>query len=67
MRDDVNRSLDARHLAALVGADLGVMARDARRMRGDGPFVFAQVMHGVGVADIAAEVIGVWRKALEPR
>ena len=30
-------------LAPLVGADLGVMERDARRMRGDGPFLFAQV------------------------
>src|SRR5207342_3272009 len=26
-------------LAALVRADLGVMERDSRRMRGDGPFV----------------------------
>ena len=54
-------------LAALVGADLGVMERDARRMRGEGPFIFAQVMHSVGVADIAEQVIGAWRKALEPR
>ena len=30
-------------LAPLVGADLGVMERDARRMRGDGPFLFTQV------------------------
>jgi len=29
-------------LAPQVGADLGVMARDARRMRGDGPVIFAQ-------------------------
>ena len=28
-------------LAPLVGADLDVMARDSRRMRGDRPFVFA--------------------------
>ena len=31
-------------LAPLVGADLGVMERDARKMRGDGPFLFAQVI-----------------------
>jgi urease accessory protein len=36
-------------LARIVGADLGVMERDARRMRGEGPTIFAQVKHGVGV------------------
>ncbi|MGZ5958135.1 MAG: urease accessory protein UreG [Myxococcaceae bacterium] len=44
-------------LAPHVGADLGVMERDARRMRGAGPTVFAQVIHGVGVEDIAAHVL----------
>jgi urease accessory protein len=43
-------------LAPHVGADLGVMARDAARMRGDGPTLFAQVTHGVGVAEIAAHI-----------
>ena len=28
------------------------MRRDSRLMRGDGPTIFAQVKHGVGVADI---------------
>src|SRR6266567_4749490 len=32
-------------LAAGVGADLGVMERDSKKMRGNGPFVFAQVKH----------------------
>jgi urease accessory protein len=44
-------------LAAAVGADLGVMARDAVRMRGDGPVVFAQVVHGVGVDEVARHVL----------
>jgi urease accessory protein len=44
-------------LAEAVGADLGVMGRDARRMRGDGPFEFAQVKHGVGVDAIVALVL----------
>ena len=44
-------------LAPAVGADLAVMDRDARKMRGDGPFVFAQVTHGVGVDDIAAHIL----------
>jgi urease accessory protein len=50
-------------LAPFVGADLGVMDRDAKRMRGAGPTVFAQVLHGVGLADIAAHVLGAWRAA----
>ena len=44
-------------LAPHVGADLGVMDRDARKMRGAGPTVFAQVTHGVGVEEIAAHVL----------
>jgi urease accessory protein len=53
-------------LAALVGADLGVMARDATRMRGDGPFLFAQVLHGTGVREIADHVLVAWRAATAP-
>jgi urease accessory protein len=51
-------------LAPLVGADLGVMARDAKRMRGDGPTVFAQVTHGVGVDDIVGKVLATWERAV---
>lgn len=51
-------------LAGAVGADLGVMARDAARMRGDGPVVFAQVTRGVGVAEIAAHVLHAYRHAV---
>jgi len=50
-------------LAPAVGADLGVMDRDARRMRGDGPFVFAQVTRGVGVDEVAAHVVHAWQHA----
>src|SRR3989454_2660768 len=39
-------------LAEAVGADLKVMERDTKKMRGAGPFVFAQVKHGVGVVEI---------------
>ena len=48
-------------LAALVKADLGVMARDAKRMRGDGPTIFAQCANGPGVDEIAAHVLAAWR------
>jgi len=44
-------------LAPHVGADLGVMDKDAKKMRGAGPTVFAQVTHGVGVEEIAGHVL----------
>ena len=50
-------------LAPLVGADLDVMARDAGRMRGEGPTVFAQVINGVGVDRIIRELVGTWQRA----
>ncbi len=40
-------------LAPLVGADLGVMDRDARKMRGDKPFQFCNVKAGEGVEAVA--------------
>jgi urease accessory protein len=40
-------------LAPFVGASLEVMDRDARKMRGDRPFVFANIRAGKGVGDIA--------------
>ena len=39
-------------LAPLVGASLEVMDRDARRMRGARPFVFANLKEGRGVPEI---------------
>src|SRR6478672_2581830 len=51
-------------LAQLVGADLDVMAHDAKRMRGDGPVIFAQVIHGTGVPQIVEHVVGAWQRAL---
>jgi len=41
-------------LAPHVGASLEVMDRDSRRMRGDRPFVFANIRAGQGVAEVAA-------------
>ena len=51
-------------LAAIVGADLGVMESDTKRMRGDGPFVFAQVRNGVGVDEIIDHIIHSWQHAM---
>src|SRR5204862_7829972 len=48
-------------LAPYVGADLDVMARDSRRMRGSGPFIFAQVTNGIGVPEIADVLVANWR------
>ncbi|QQS10718.1 MAG: urease accessory protein UreG [Rhodospirillales bacterium] len=44
-------------LAPLVGADLGVMDRDARKMRGARPFVFANLKEQRGVAEIAEFIV----------
>jgi urease accessory protein len=41
-------------LAPFVGADLGVMDRDAKKMRGDRPFIFTNLKDGTGVADVIA-------------
>lgn len=48
-------------LANAVGADLAVMDRDARSMRGEGPFTFAQVKHGPGVDDIISHIMHAWQ------
>jgi urease accessory protein len=50
-------------LAPQVGASLEVMERDSRKMRGDGPFVFAEVIHGVGLDAIADHMLGAWQRA----
>jgi urease accessory protein len=41
-------------LAPLVGASLEVMDRDARKMRGERPFIFTNIKTGTGVPEIAA-------------
>src|SRR6267142_5241392 len=50
-------------LAEAVGADLKVMACDAQKMRGVGPFVFAQVKNGVAVGEIVDHIIHDWQHA----
>ena len=44
-------------LAPLVGADLDVMDRDSRRMRGDKPFIFSNIKAGKGVPEIADLIV----------
>ena len=50
-------------LAEAVGADLKVMERDTKKMRGNGPFVFAQVKNGVGVKEIIEHILHSWQHA----
>ncbi|MFT8376651.1 MAG: urease accessory protein UreG, partial [Gluconobacter cerinus] len=40
-----------------VGADLGVMDRDSKKMRGMRPFVFANIRAGEGVPEIARFIV----------
>ena len=44
-------------LAPMVGADLGVMDRDARRMRGVRPFLFSNLKENKGVDEVAAFIV----------
>ena len=44
-------------LAPLVGADLGVMEADTRRMRGPRPYVFASLREGAGADAVARFVV----------
>ena len=41
-------------LAPLVGADLGVMERDSKKMRGDRPFVFCDLKTHKGLEEVIA-------------
>ena len=56
-------------LAEAVGADLEVMKRDGTKQRigrfkgQDGPMLFAQVKHGVGVEEIANHILEAWKDA----
>lgn len=50
-------------LAEAVGANLKVMERDTKKMRGDGPFVFAQIKHGVCVDEIVGHILHQWKHA----
>ena len=44
-------------LAEIIGADLAVMDRDSKKMRQDGPTVFAQVKNGKGMDDIVKHIL----------
>ena len=44
-------------LAPLVGANLDVMDRDARKMRGARPFLFSNLKENKGVAEVAAFIV----------
>ena len=52
-------------LAPIVGADLGVMDRDAKKMRGERPFVFSNLKDESGLDDIIEfiETKGMLKKA----
>ena len=39
------------------------MARDSKKMRGNGPFLFAQVRNGVGVDGIVDHILHAWQHA----
>jgi urease accessory protein len=52
-------------LAAAVGADLVVMESDTKKMRGSGPYVFAQVKNDVGLSAIVDHVVHSYQHSLD--
>ncbi|MFP6582896.1 MAG: urease accessory protein UreG [Candidatus Hydrogenedentota bacterium] len=48
--------INKKDLAVAVGADLGVMDRDTRKMRGDGPFLFSNAKDNQGVPEIIKHI-----------
>lgn len=52
-------------LARAVGADLVVMEVDTKKMRGSGPYVFAQVKNDVGLQEIINHVIHSYQHSLD--
>ncbi|CAG8584232.1 6307_t:CDS:2 [Funneliformis mosseae] len=50
-------------LAEIVGADLGVMERDARKMRENGPTLFTQVKNNVGVPQVVELILSAWKSS----
>ncbi|MBL6449411.1 urease accessory protein UreG [Fulvivirga sp. 29W222] len=52
-------------LKDLVGADLDVMERDSKKMRGKGPFLFAKALHGYGLDEIMTHIKEAKTKALQ--
>ena len=51
-------------LAPLVNADLSVMDRDSKKMRGDGPFLFARAKDCFGIDEIINHILIAREKAL---
>ncbi len=51
-------------LAPAVGADLGVMDRDAKKMRGDGPFILGSVKLNDGVDEVVKQILAAREAAL---
>ncbi len=54
-------------LAELIGADLDVMARDSKKMRGDGPFIFTQARNGVGMEEVIGFIKAAYKKQVLER
>jgi len=54
-------------LAELIGADLGIMERDSKKMRGDGPTLFACLKHKVGLDEIIEQILSAKETVLSPQ
>lgn len=52
-------------LADIIGADLAIMDRDAKKMRGDGPTLFTQAKNDIGIDEIIDYILDAKDKAIK--
>ena len=53
-------------IAQYIGADLGVMKRDADKMRDNGPTVFTSIKSAKGVEAISELIVAAWKSSGAP-
>src|SRR5688572_694731 len=58
--------LNKTHLGPPLDPERNVSVREAVRVRGDAPCVFAQLRYGIGTIEIARQLLGSWRQTNAP-
>jgi urease accessory protein len=58
--------LNKTHLGPPLDPERNVSVREAVRVRGDAPYVFAQLRYGIGTIEIARQILGSWRQTSAP-
>ena len=58
--------LNKTHLGPPLDQERNVSVRDSLQVRGDAPYVFAQLRYGIGTIEIARQLLGSWRQTNAP-